>query len=146
MTTYYDPRNDPDRDLHNSQSSESSSSSHTAHESREEVSSPDHLYTQPLNSVLFTFLFSSSSARGNILESRANQTKSTSLSRTQVGLHLLPRRTNTRLRNKRRPSKHSTPKTRQKTRSRKQKTQENMCRCVGFGRSRHRPLRRRSPD
>jgi hypothetical protein len=37
MDTYYDPHNDVDRDIHNSQSSESSNSSGTSHESREEV-------------------------------------------------------------------------------------------------------------
>ena len=51
MTTYYDRRNDPDRDMHNSQSSESSSSQNS-HESREEVSSPDN-HAQPL--ILWDF-------------------------------------------------------------------------------------------
>jgi len=37
MDTYYDPNNDVDRDINNSQSSESSNSSGALHESREEV-------------------------------------------------------------------------------------------------------------
>src|SRR5271155_4540254 len=102
MDVYYDQRNDlHDRDHHHSHSSESSQSSTNSQESKEEVTSPHrNHYT----------------VHADLKASCADPSKPTSLSRTKISLRSLIGRTSPHIRNKRRPGKHPSAKTRQKTR------------------------------
>jgi len=71
MDTYYDPHNDLDRDIHNSQSSESSISSANSQESREEV---------------ITLFFVFMRMKTDSLACGAYSSESTKMSRTKVGV------------------------------------------------------------